>query len=178
MKKLLTLILIFSVLTCISSCYDYAEHPSYENITYKEDGFEIVLMSDMQRYDSTEYDFYFTNIIGTIIVGASKIDEEFLAKNGLDSDTDAGEYIDFLIKKSELDKESLYYNYDDKRGIYNFRYTYSPADASEIFYYFCALGEAGNLWYVEMMCSPDDSDTYIPRFDKWRKSLGTYKVEE
>lgn len=179
MRRFAILILIFSVLCSVmTSCSDYADNPRYEDIAYREDGFEIVLTNDMQRYDSEEYDFYFTNILGTVIITASKLDGEFLEEEGCEPDISPEAYVDFLIKKSALDKDGLYYEYDEKRDLHSFRYTYAPADEGESFYYVCVLGSVGNIWYVEMICSGDDSEFYLPSFEKWKKKLDTYIPEE
>ena len=176
-KSVIFILIVTMILMSAVSCTDYADKPHYETIYYKENGIEIVLKNDMQRYDAEEFDFYFTNVLGTIVVTAFKLDAEFLADNEIKSDVTAKEYVDILIKKNELDKDMIYYEENKKTGAYNFRYTYGLEDGStDVFYYVTVLGDAGNVWYVEMSCLNSDSEMYLPRFETWKNDLRTYKA--
>ena len=177
MKRILTILLLISVALSFASCTDYRDNPTYSTITYKEKGLEISLRNDMNRYESEEYDFYFANTIGTILFTAFELDGEFLAKNSLSADITAGEYVDYILKKSGLDKDELYYEENTKKGVYSFRYTFDDQNSSKIFYYVVILGEPGNVWYVEMTCANDDSERYLARFEDWRNTIKTYNEQ-
>ncbi|MBQ3015824.1 MAG: hypothetical protein IJD79_03485 [Clostridia bacterium] len=178
MKRIITLILLLTVILSTVSCSDYADKPSYRDIEYKENGLRLVLRNDMQRYEVEGYDFYFTNVIGTVILSAVKLDEEFLRENEIKTDITAGEYVDYLIEKNEFEKDKIYYEHDEDLGKYNFKYVFSDVGAaSEIFYYVTVLGDAGNVWYVEMTCRNEDSEFYLSSFDSWKNDLKAYTPE-
>lgn len=178
MKKIIISLLIFSVLLLTVSCSDYADHPNYESITYKENGFSIVMRNDMQRYEANDYDFYFSNVIGTVALTASRLGEDFLTENGLSADATAEEYVDYIIDKSEMDKENLFYEEDKEREAYSFRYTYAEDGKDEVFYYVVVIGGKGNIWYVEMTCLNSDSEMYLARFEEWKDSIEIYTPTE
>ncbi len=178
MKKIINLILLIAVMLSAVSCSDYADNPRYHDIEYRENGLKLVLRNDMQRYDIADYDFYFTNVIGTVIMTAVKLDEKFLTENEIKKDITAGEYVDFLIEKNEFEKDNIYYEHDEHLGMYNFKYVFSDVETgSEIFYYVTVLGEVGNVWYVEMTCRNEDSELYLSTFDSWINELETYTPE-
>ncbi len=179
MKKIIIIsLLIFSVLFSAVSCSDYADRPNYESIAYKENGFSIVMRNDMQRYESEDWDFYFANVIGTVALTASKLDEDFLNEIGVKTDITAGEYADYVIGKIGLEKENLYYEKDKSRESYSFRYSYGESEETAAFYYVVVIGEAGNIWYVEMTCLNSDSEMYLSRFLEWHESIELYTPTE
>lgn len=178
MKRIITLILFLAVLLFAVSCSDYADKPSYRDIEYKENGLKLVLRNDMQRYEVEGYDFYFTNVIETVIMTAVKLDEEYLRENEIKKDITAGEYVDLLIEKNKFEKDNIYYEHNEELGTYNFKYVFSDVEAgSDIFYYVTVLGEVGNVWYVEMTCRNEDSEFYLSTFDSWINEIETYTPE-
>ena len=173
MKKIIAFILTASVLLVLASCGDYTDHPEYSDVTYKERGLEFTLRNDMRRSETDDYDFYFTNLAGTMVFSASKVNSKVLSSVGLDSSASPQNYVDAIIERNGFDREMIYYSYDESRGIHSFRYSIGD-DSGGIFYYVAVLGDAGNVWYVEMVCSEEDSGLYVDRFDTFKNSLRTY----
>ena len=173
MRKILAMIVLLSVVILVPSC-DYRDVPKYEDITYRENGLEFKLPNDMKRLDSDEYDFYFVNIIETVIFTAAKLDSEFVVKNDIEYDLTAEEYVNTFIKRNNLNKEDLYYAFDENTGRHSLRYTFAEAGSSEIFYYVVVLGDVGNVWYLEMVTANEDSSRYLGTFENWSKSVRTY----
>ena len=174
MKKILAILLILATLLLTASCVDYRDMPTCEDITYREGGLELKLTNDMKRLEREGYDFYFINIIETVIVSAFEIDAEFAEKNELKADLTAKEYVDSFIKKNDLDHDNLYYKYEPELDHHSFRYTFAEAGSEEVFYYVVVTGDVGNVWYIEMICTNEDSSRYLESFDKWKKSIKTY----
>ena len=171
MKKILSFLLLAVILTvCFTSCSDDI---TYTDITYRENGLEVVLPEGMRRSYTEGYDMYFST--PDMIFTATKIDAELLEKNDipLSSDVTSKEYTDFVIKS--FDKDQLYFREDASKNLYNFRYTYEVEDGqSELFYYVVVIGEPGNVWYIEMCCEQDNSSTYLSDFELWKKYIKTY----
>ena len=178
MKKLTAFVLIIAAVLLAATACDYADNPKYEDITYREGGLELTLKNDMRRAESEDYDFYFRNIIGTIIFTAVELDKSSLEAAGVSEGASAGEYVNAIIEKNGFDRDKIYYSHDELRGHYSFRYSIGSLDSSGAFYYVVVLGKPGNLWYVEMVCSEDDSGLYLDRFDEWRGLLRTYDEAE
>lgn len=179
MKKRIAAILTLALcaLLVLASCSDYADYPEYRDVVHRESGLELTLRNDMSRYDSENYDLYFTNTIASMALAASKADAQMLAQVGAPEDADAQTYADVIIKRNEFDREMIYYSYDESRKSCTFRYSAGDEGESGVFYYVVIIGEAGNLWYVEMVCSEADSGLYVDRFDSWAKALRTYDAE-
>ena len=170
MKKtialLLTVIMLLSFVGCRRSV-------KYENVTYRESGIEFTLPSSMRRSYVEGYDYYFSTL--AIIFTAVKIDSEFIESSEIDLDPSisAKEYVDLITE--EMDKSQMYFNVDESRNLYNFRYTYEDqSSGTEIFYYVIVIGESGNTWYIEMCCDQQDSGTFVETFDEWKMSIKTY----
>ena len=179
MKKRFSAILILALcaMLVLASCSDYADYPEYRDVVYREGGLEVTLRNDMSRYDSENYDLYFANTIGSMVLAASKADADMLAQVGAPEDADARTYADVIIKRNEFDRELIYYSYDASRNSCSFRYSVGEEGQSGAFYYVVIIGDAGNLWYVEMVCSEADSGLYVDRFDGWAKTMRTYDAE-
>ena len=158
------------VMSLLVSCSD----DDYDKITYRENGIEFFLPSSMRRTNSSAYDFYFTNISAGLVFAATKVDEKILSDFDLSKDADAGEYANAIIDNGGHDKEKMYFRYDERLGQYSMRYTYVDEEGYEVFYYVVILGDAGDLWYIEMCCDNSNSSEYIDTFDTWRKNIRTY----
>lgn len=175
MKRFAAFIMILVLaLSLLASCGDYADYPDYENITYKEEGLELTLRNDMRRTETENYVFYFSNLAGTAALAASKVTAKQLEDEDLAADATAGEFVNCIIEQHELDRDRIYYSHDESRANYSFRYTVGEEGENGIFYYVVVLGDPGNIWYVEMMCSESDSGLYVSRFDAWKNSLRVY----
>lgn len=171
-KKLLPLLLILILtLGSVVSCDD----DGYENITYREGGIEFFLPSNMRRSSVDGYDFYFSNLSTSIIFTAVEIDAALLSELQIETTVTAEEYIEIIFERNNIDKSKIYYEYDEKRDLYNFRYTYVDEDGYEIFYYIVVVGEPGNLWYIEMLCENEDSETYLSTFEVWKRNVKVYE---
>ena len=170
MKKIICAISLLSMLM-MSACADTVQ---YENVTYRENGLEFLLPSSMRRQSVEGYDFYFSNLAVSVIFTAVKIDEEILTKFDVEGRVNAEEYVGMLIEKNKLDKEKMYYNYDELRGHYNFRYSFEDADGYAIFYYVVVIGDESNLWYIEMCCKDEDSSTHLETFKTWKRNIKVY----
>ena len=172
MKKvsflMLNLILVFSALV---SC---GEKSKFEDISYREKGLYFVLPNTMQRGMSEDYDFYFYGRTIDVMFSALKITDSFLGKVGLEKGTTAEKYVDTIIERQELDKSKLYYKYYEDSNQYNFRYNYAGENGFEMFFYVTVTGNPENLWYIEMCCAAEESLDYLPMFENWRKTIGTY----
>ncbi|MBE6636042.1 MAG: hypothetical protein E7617_07590 [Ruminococcaceae bacterium] len=164
--KIISSVLILSaILASVISCND---KPTYEEVTYSENGLTLKLRSNMRRSYVEGYDFYFSNL--AIVLTATKFDAEFLTSQGVSADIDAQGYTEEYIKRRELDKEMIYYLAEPEYNRYSFRYTYVQ-DGSELFLYIVIIGGPGNLWYVEVCCDQEDSEIYLPEFETWRKNI-------
>ena len=171
MKRLLAFLLVLlSALTAFVSCADDAE---YENIEYRENGLCFILPNTMRRKSSATSEFYFTNQNIGVAFNARKLTAEVLESEDMTPGLSAKEYVDKIIERNDFDKESIFYTYFERFDHYNFRYNYGE-DGEELFFYVTVLGGGDNLWYVEMYCENDLSADYLPMFERWRKSLGTY----
>lgn len=157
----------------LASCTDYTDYPEYSDVTYRESGIQLILRNDMRRTENEDYDLFFSNMIGNVMLTASKLDAEALEKVGVSPGASAGEYVDKIIEINGFDREMIYYDYDENRGSHSFRYTVGD-DKGGVFYYVVVIGGGENLWYVEMVCSEDDSGLYAERFDEWRGGISVY----
>ena len=172
MKKIISAIILVSVLLLgLCACADTVK---YENVTYRENGIEFFLPSSMRRESVDGYDFYFSNLAASIIFTAVKVDEELLRDLDIDGPVNDEEYVNILIERNKLDKEKMYYNYDEVRGHYNFRYSYEDADGFATFYYIVVIGDESNLWYIEMCCKNEDSNTHLETFKTWKRNIKVY----
>ena len=173
MKKILILILSISlILGTLVSCSENAE---YKDVTYEKDGIKFTLPNTMKQKTMEGYDFYFTNQLASLIFTAVKIDKEMLEKADLSEGITAAEYVDAIIEKNGMEKDKMYYKYNEYHDQYNFRYTFVDQSGFEIFEYVIVTGTPDNLWYIEMCCEQEDSATYLEDFEIWSKSIKTTK---
>lgn len=169
----LAITLSFTAL-CFSSCGDDVE---YENITYRENGIEFFLPNSMRRFNEEGYDFYFSNMAAGVIFTALKLDQEFLESIDIEYGITAEAYANEVISRNGMEKDKLYYNYDERRNHYNFRYSYVDQNDISVFYYIVITGEPDNLWYIEMCCEEEQSSDYLSTFEVWKKNIKTYSIE-
>jgi len=172
MKKVLAVVLLLALsLTALLSC---EKKNKYEDVTYREDGLYFVLPNTMRRKDASDYEFYFSNELLNLIFMAKKITNEVLADMEIDPGVTAKEYVDIIMERRDFDKSKIYYTYDEERNHYNFRYSYDDEENLASFFYVTVTGSSDNLWYIEMCCTEEESAEYLPTFENWRKSIGTY----
>ena len=170
-RILAALPVIVLILSLLISCGD--DKPVYSDMVYEENGLRFVLPANMRRENAEGYDLYFSNL--AIIFTAIELDEEFLESKGIPTDTDAAGYIDFCIERNGMDRDQIYYLYEEEQMRHSFRYTYSEPDSIDLFYYVVVIGEPGNLWYIEMCCDYEDSGELLSEFETWRKNIRTYE---
>lgn len=171
MKKLLAFIFVLlSVLSAFVSC---ADEPEYENIEYRENGLYFILPNTMRRKSSATSEFYFTNQNIGVVFSARKLTAEVLESEHMTPGMSAKQYADKIIERNDFDKDSIFYTYFESFDQYNFRYNYGE-DGEELFFYVTVIGGTDNLWYVEMYCENEVSADYLPMFERWRKTIGTY----
>ncbi len=167
MKKISAVILIIiSLISAFVSCKS-----DFEDITYREDGISFTLPNTMRKSNLEGYDLYFTNTAVSFAV--KKIDEEVCNEISLKKDASAKEYVDFFAAKIEIDLEDAGYSYDDRNGAHSFKYIQSGEDWS-LNYYIAVVGEAGNIWHIEMWCEETYYEDYLPIFGEWRRSISVY----
>lgn len=171
MKKFLAFIIVLSALVLtFTACGD--DTVTYEDVTYREEGIEFTLPSNMRRSTDPESRFNFST--PEVVFSAQKLDAASIRENGMQigDNFDAKEYVDIVT--ASLDRDQLYLTEDAENSKYTFRYTVGETEETEAFYYVVVVGTSGNVWEVTMSCYQDVSSEHIASFEVWAKYIKTY----
>jgi hypothetical protein len=171
MKKFLAFITVVATLIlALASCTD--DGVKYEDVTYRENGIEFTLPSNMRR--STDPTAPYTFSTPEVVFTAEKLSYDALSENGVEIAKNFGakEYVDIVT--ANLDGDQLYLTEDAENSKYTFRYTVGETEETEAFYYVVVVGTSGNVWEVTMSCYQDVSSEHIASFEIWAKYISTY----
>ena len=171
MKKFLAFITVVATLIlALASCTD--DGVKYEDITYRENGIEFTLPSNMRR--STDPTAPYTFSTPDVVFVAKKLDRTGLLDGGFEvgESFTAKDYVDIVT--ADLDGDQLYLTEDSANNRYTFRYTVGETEDSEVFYFIVVVGTEGNVWEVTMSCYQEVSSEHIASFELWAKYISTY----
>ena len=164
---LLTLVLAFSAVSCAEDI------DTTELLTYVNEGLEFSLPRYMRASDptGTGYDMYFDNL--KVFYTVKELDKDTLTELDLPETTTADEYFDHLMQINSLDKDKVFYERDEESKKINFRYIYDNGTETEtaMMYFVVIVGDPGNLWYIEMCCSEEDSEGMLSTFRSWMNHI-------
>ena len=171
MKRILAFITVVATLIlALASCTD--DGVKYEDITYRENGIEFTLPSNMRRSTDPETPYNFST--PEVVFVAKKLDRSELLDGGFEvgESFTAKDYVDIVT--ASLDRDQLYLTEDAANSKYTFRYTVGETEDTEAFYYVVVVGTSGNVWEITMSCYQDVSSEHIASFELWAKYISTY----
>jgi hypothetical protein len=171
MKKISAFIIVICIITAaLVSCSDEIK---YEDVTYRENGIEFTLPSNLRRSTDPETPYNFST--PEVVFTAEKLSYDALTENGIEIAKNFGakEYVDIVT--ASLDRDQLYLTEDAANSKYTFRYTVGETEETEAFYYVVVVGTSGNVWEITMSCYQDVSSEHIASFELWAKYIKTYQ---
>ena len=160
MKKSLTMLLVFTLILCITLT-------SCGTTRYEKQGITFELPSSFEQR-AIENALYAYGDDESYIV-FNKHTKSALAAQGITT-LDVTEFVDHALERNGMtDGVEVEYGVDRAE----FGYIAADSEAENVLYYCYSLAIKGSdcIWMIQMFCYATLSSDYIPEFEKWAASI-------
>ena len=160
MKKSLTMLLVFTLIFCITLTSCGATRYEKQGITFElPSSFEQrAIPNALYAYGDDESYIVF-----------NKHTKSSLAAQGITT-LDVDEFVDYALDRNGMtDAVEVEYGIDRAE----FSYIAADSEAENVLYYCYSLVIKGTdcIWMIQMFCYATLADDYIPEFEKWAASI-------